>query len=199
MLGRKFKTAASSLLRPAALRLHQAGLTPNQLTLVGFVLSAASAFSFALDRPRTGALLLLAAGFLDVLDGALARATGRTSSFGAYLDSVADRYAELAVFAGMALPLYRAADGLSLSVLGAAAAGSIMVSYTRARAESIIADCQIGWMERPERLIILIVFALAANLRPAFWIIAVGANLTALHRTIYTWRELRAGRGATAP
>jgi len=167
-------------------------LRPNYLTVLGLALSALAALAFAANRVRTGGLLLLAAGAADLLDGALARVSGQVTPFGAFLDSVLDRYSDLIVLAGLALLFVRLGRLPDLLLTLATLVGSIMVSYTRARAESIGADCGVGLMERGERMICLIVGALADLLTPALWLLAIGSNLTAIQRIHHTWRATRA-------
>lgn len=191
MLARRLKPTVSELARPLSLVLRRAGLSPNVMTLLGFVLSLGTALSYGSGRLRQGGLLLLLAGLSDVLDGSLARATGTSSDFGAFLDSVTDRYSEFLIFAGLLVWLHREGDGLLEAVCLAALIGSTMVPYARARAEAIVGDCQVGLMERAERVVVLIVFSLAGTIAPALWIVAIGANLTALQRIHYTWKQTR--------
>jgi len=167
-------------------------LRPNSLTILGLALSALAAVAFAANRIRTGALLLMAAGAADLLDGALARVSGQVTPFGAFLDSVLDRYSDLIVLIGLVLLFVRLGRLPEILLTLATLVGSIMVSYTRARAESIGADCGVGVMERGERLICLIAGGLADLLTPALWLLAIGSNLTALHRIHHTWRVTRA-------
>lgn len=191
MISRRFKGVSSRLLRPAALFLQKHHIYPNHLTLMGLMLSMAAGAAFSFGRFRLGGGALILSGLSDVLDGSLARNTGTTSPFGAFIDSVADRYSEFFVFFGLVYWFYRMEETLSLLVILLAMLGSVMVSYTRARSESIIGDCQVGLMERPERLLVLIVFSLMNNIEPALWILAAGANLTALQRILHTYRKTR--------
>ena len=132
----------------------------------------------------------------DVLDGRVARLRGRETKFGAFLDSTMDRYSDMVLYMGLMI-LYARLDRTPPMVLvWVAAFGSFMTSYARARAESLIPRCTVGLLERPERLILLIVGAIADQLVPALWIIAVLSNVTALQRLVYTYLELK--RGTTA-
>jgi CDP-diacylglycerol--glycerol-3-phosphate 3-phosphatidyltransferase len=191
MLSRLCKDHVSLGLRPVAGFLSRLGVTPNVLTLLGLSFSLASGVFYGRGSMRLAGLLLLLSGLGDMMDGALARNTGTGSRFGAFIDSVADRYAEFFVFFGLLFWFYREQDRLHLVVALTALMGSVMVSYTRARAESIIGSCAVGLMERPERLVVLIAFSLLGKVMPALWILAVGANLTALRRIIHTWRMTR--------
>ena len=190
MLGR-YKAEVDRVADPVARALLGARIRPNQLTVLGLCCSAASAAAFALDRQRWGGVLLALAGACDILDGALARASGQVSPFGAFLDSVLDRYSDLLVLAGLVFLFMRVGGAVDVVATLAALVGTVMVSYTRARAESVGVECKVGLMERGERLLLLIAGALADLLVPAVWLVAVGANATALHRILHTWRATR--------
>jgi CDP-diacylglycerol--glycerol-3-phosphate 3-phosphatidyltransferase len=139
-------------------------------------------------RFRTGAVLLTLAGLFDFFDGSLARLANRVSAFGAFLDSVVDRYSDLVVLLGIVLFYHWAADTVGLLLTLVTVVGTVMVSYTKARTQSIGLTCEIGLMERPERLIVLIAGATFNVLTPAMVVLAVLTNLTALQRILYTRR-----------
>src|SRR5439155_44018 len=143
-------------------------------------------------QTRTAGLVLLVAGLLDLLDGSLARASGQVTAFGAFLDSVIDRYSDIAVMLGIVVLYARTPNPRGALVAMAGLAGSVMVSYTKARAESIGVECNVGMMERPERLICLIAGAVLDVMEPALWVLAVLANLTAVQRIVFTRRMMRA-------
>src|SRR5205823_14270624 len=124
-------------------------------------------------------------------DGSLARASGQVSTFGAFLDSVIDRYSDLVVLLGIVVLYAHMSHMRGAIVAMAGLIGSMMVSYTKARAESIGVRCTVGLMERPERMICLIAGALLDLLEPALWLLAVLSNLTALQRIAFTWRATR--------
>ncbi|HSE96578.1 MAG TPA: CDP-alcohol phosphatidyltransferase family protein [Methylomirabilota bacterium] len=190
MLGH-YKEHVDRLADPVARALVHARVRPNQLSLCGLVASCLAALTLALGYPRPGGLLLAVAGALDILDGAVARAARQTSAFGAFLDSVLDRYSDLLVLGGV-IVLFARRGAVSDLVIGLLAlAGTVMVSYTRARAESVGVECRVGIMERGERLLTLIAGALLDLLAPAMWLLAVGANATAVHRIVHTWRATR--------
>lgn len=187
MLGR-YRAEVARVADPVARGLAGLGLRPNQLTCLGLVCSAVAAGAFAADQRRAGALCLALAGALDILDGAVARISGQVSPFGAFLDSVLDRYSDLLVLTGIVILFARLgqlddAGGALLALIG-----TVMVSYTRARAESVGVDCRVGVMERGERMLVLILGGLAGLLTPAVWVVALGANATAVHRIIHTRR-----------
>ncbi len=190
MLGR-YKERVARVADPVARILLGARVRPNQLTVLGLFCSGMAAVAFATDRQRWGGLLLALAGTLDILDGSLARVSGQVSPFGAFLDSVLDRYSDMLVLAGLVvffMRFGRLPEGIAAL---AALVGTVMVSYTRARAESVGVECRVGLMERGERLLTLIAGALLDLLVPAVWVVAVGANVTAIHRILHTWRATR--------
>ncbi|MBI4637079.1 MAG: transglycosylase SLT domain-containing protein [Candidatus Rokubacteria bacterium] len=169
-------------------RLH---LRPNHLTLIGFGVSLLAAAAFVAGRTQTAGVLLFLAGLFDFFDGSLARASGQVTPFGAFLDSVIDRYSDLVVLLGIVVLFARTPHTRGALVAMAGLVGSIMVSYTRARAQSIGVTCNVGFMERPERMICLIAGAVLDLLEPALWVLAILANLTALQRIAFTWRSTR--------
>ncbi len=174
------------------------GINPNVLTFLGLVVNFGAAAFFAVGRFFTGALIIFFAGFLDMLDGQVARrqnrVTDRVTAFGAFYDSTLDRYADMALYMG--LLVYYSVSGRTPYVMLAAVAtaGSVMVSYARARAESLIPLCKVGFMERPERLVLLIIGGLFNRMGPVLWVIAVVSTITVIHRIIFTWQETKAGR-----
>jgi CDP-diacylglycerol--glycerol-3-phosphate 3-phosphatidyltransferase len=170
------------------------GVNPNSLTFLGLLVNFGAAANFAVGNFRTGALLIFFAGFLDMLDGQVARRQNRVTAFGAFYDSTLDRYADMALYMGL-LVYYSVSGRTQYVVLAAVAtAGSVMVSYARARAESLIPQCKVGFMERPERLVLLIIGGLFTRMGPVLWAIAFLSTITVIHRIVYTWQETRAGR-----
>jgi CDP-diacylglycerol--glycerol-3-phosphate 3-phosphatidyltransferase len=170
------------------------GINPNLLTFLGLVVNFGAAISFAVGNFRTGAAIIFFAGFLDMLDGQVARRQNRVTAFGAFYDSTLDRYADMALYMG--LLVYYSVNGRTAYVVLAAVAtaGSVMVSYARARAESLIPLCKVGFMERPERLVLLIIGGTFNRMGPVLWVIAVISTITVIHRIFYTWQETKAGR-----
>jgi CDP-diacylglycerol--glycerol-3-phosphate 3-phosphatidyltransferase len=124
-----------------------------------------------------------------MVDGRVARATSQVTRFGGFFDSVVDRYSDLALYMGL-LVYYASINRFFYIVLTAVVmTGSVMVSYTRARAENTIPKCKVGFLERPERIVLIIIGALFGRMAAVLWVIAVLSNLTVIHRMIYTWRE----------
>lgn len=170
------------------------GIEPNLLTFLGLLVNFGAAATFAVGNFRAGAIIVFIAGFLDMLDGQVARRQNRVTPFGAFYDSTLDRYADMALYMGL-LVYYSVSGRTPYVVLAAVAtAGSVMVSYSRARAESLIPLCKVGFMERPERMVLLIIGGTFNRMGPVLWVIAVVSTITVIHRIVYTWQETRAGR-----
>ena len=185
-----YKTPLSRLGDPVARVLLRARVRPNHLTVVGLGVSIVAACAMAQGRLRLAAVLLAVAGLCDFFDGALARLANSVSAFGAFLDSVVDRYSDLTVLLGVVLYYERSGDTSGVCLTLVTLVGTIMVSYTKARAQSIGVSCEIGLMERPERLIVLIAGAVFNLLTPAMIVLAILTNLTALQRILYTRRAV---------
>jgi len=185
---------AGWLLRHVVTGLAATRLTPNTFTFCALGVNACAAALFAMGLFRWAAAALFLAAFLDMADGQVARRVGQVTAFGAFLDSTLDRYSDLGLYMGLVV-YYTLIGRNSYMILAAVAmASSFMVSYSRARAESLIPSCKVGFMERPERLVLLILGGTCNRMAPALWAIATISTLTVIHRVVYTWRELRAGR-----
>jgi CDP-diacylglycerol--glycerol-3-phosphate 3-phosphatidyltransferase len=164
---------------------------PNVLTFIGLVINGAAAALLASGRFRTAGIVIISAAIFDMVDGRVARETNRVTRFGGFFDSVLDRYSDLVLLMGL-LVYYASIDRFFYVVLTAVVmTGSVMVSYTRARAECTIPRCKVGFMERPERIVLLIIGAMFNRMAQVLWVIAVLSNVTVIHRMIYTWQEAR--------
>jgi CDP-diacylglycerol--glycerol-3-phosphate 3-phosphatidyltransferase len=164
---------------------------PNVLTFLGLVINTWAAFLFAAGNFRWAGVVVILAGLFDMVDGRVARETNRVTRFGGFFDSVLDRYSDLALFMGL-LVYYASINRFFYIVLTAIVmTGSVMVSYTRARAECTIPKCKVGFLERPERVVLIIIGALFDRMAPVLWVIAVLSNLTVVHRMTYTWQEAK--------
>ncbi|HEX9420508.1 MAG TPA: CDP-alcohol phosphatidyltransferase family protein [Methylomirabilota bacterium] len=190
MLGH-YKAPLHRLFDPVARLLLRMGARPNHLTVLGLGVSVTAAYVFSVGRLRWGAALLAVAGLCDFFDGAVARLAGSDSDYGAFLDSVVDRYSDVAVLFGILVYYQQRADTVGSALTMATLAGTIMTSYTKARAQSIGVRCDIGVVERPERLIALIAGAAFHLLTPIMALLAVLTNVTAIQRIIYTRRIAR--------
>jgi CDP-diacylglycerol--glycerol-3-phosphate 3-phosphatidyltransferase len=164
---------------------------PNVLTAIGLLINIWAAFLLAAGRFQAAALVVIGAGVFDMVDGRVARETNRVTRFGGFFDSVLDRYSDCALLVGL-LVWYGSINRPFYVVLTAIAmAASVMISYTRARAENSIPMCKVGFMERPERVVLVIIGALFDVMAPVLWVIAVLGNLTVVHRMIFTWQEAK--------
>src|SRR6202451_2908205 len=164
---------------------------PNVLTFLGLVINIVAAVLLAAGRFRAAGFVIIGAGLFDMVDGRVARETNRVTRFGGFFDSVLDRYSDLALLVGL-LVWYGSINRPFYVVLTAVAmSGCVMVSYTRARAENSIPTCKVGFTERPERVGLMIIGALFDRMPQVLWVIAVLANLTVVHRMIFTWQEAK--------
>lgn len=169
-------------------------ISPNLLTVASLVPTVFAAYALAQGRFVTAGLWVIAAGFFDVIDGAVARALNRMTPFGAVLDSVTDRASDAFIYVGAALYFYRIdAPGYVLLTM-VALTGALMVSYTRARAENTVLDCKVGFAERGERLVLLLLALFFNKLGAGMWMLAGLSWLTTIQRLIHTHRALAAGQ-----
>jgi CDP-diacylglycerol--glycerol-3-phosphate 3-phosphatidyltransferase len=172
-------------------------ISPNVLTFIGLVINigAALLFGFASadnNQPRLflyAGLVIIGAGIFDMVDGRVARATNQVTMFGAFFDSVIDRYSDVALFFGLLVYYARANRFFYVVLVAFVMVSSVMVSYTRARAESLIPLCKVGFMERPERIVLVIIGALFNRMAPVLWVIAVLSLITVIHRIRYTYEQ----------
>jgi len=192
---------SKGVLDPVARFLLDLGLRPNTITLLGLAGNALGAFFLARGDFLTGGLLVLIMGPIDALDGAMARLRGESSDFGAFVDSVTDRYSELFIYGGLLLHFVRTGQALVTALTFAAAAGSVLVSYVKARAESLGYEARGGLLTRFERYLVLAPallvtgFGWAPAVPIGVGVVAVLANLTALQRIHIVRRQAR--RAAT--
>jgi CDP-diacylglycerol--glycerol-3-phosphate 3-phosphatidyltransferase len=164
---------------------------PNVLTFIGLLINVWAAFLFAAGKFRWAGVVVIGAGLFDMVDGRVARETNRVTKFGGFFDSVLDRYSDLGLLVGL-LVYYASINRFFYVVLTAIVmTGTVMVSYTRARAENTIPKCKVGFLERPERVVLIIIGALFNRMAQVLWVIAVLSNITVIHRMIYTWQETR--------
>ena len=197
-----------AILDPLISLLVRKRVHPNVLSSIGFVITMCSAFAFGYNHIRTAGVLILLGGAFDLFDGRVARATGLASKFGAFYDSTLDRISEIAVYVGL-LSLYNTyhpqlGDVGTIYAIMLAMAGSLMISYTRARAEALGIDCKVGLMQRGERVVMIGLAALIfgggdSGLASRVVLIAVAilTNLTAFHRIIWVYQHTREPKGKT--
>ncbi|HRU81993.1 MAG TPA: archaetidylinositol phosphate synthase [Candidatus Methanomethylicus sp.] len=183
----KLRSRIGGALNPLASAIARSGISPNAITLMGFLVCLASAYLFYTAEPLWGGMALLLSGF-DIIDGAVARASGKVSRWGGVLDSTLDRYSDLAVLAAILLA------GLCDPIAGAAALiGSVMVSYVRAKGElESVKMSSVGLMERAERIVVLAAAAVAGYTWAGVIVLAVLTQFTVLQRLYHIWKSLRA-------
>jgi len=167
------------------------GVNPNFLTFIGFGINLLAAYLFAYGYFRWAGLTIILAGIFDMADGRVARLEGRVTPFGGFFDSVMDRYSDLCLLIGLLIYYGRINRFLYVSLVAVAMIGSVMVSYSRARAENVIPSCKVGFLERPERVVLIIIGALFDRMAPVLWLIAVLSNVTVIHRIAFTRHEAR--------
>jgi len=180
------------VLDPIGAFLNKLGIMPNTVTILGLVGHALGAFFLMRGDMLTGGLIILALAPVDALDGTMARLRGEPSDFGGFVDSVTDRYSELLIFLGLTVFYTQQAEWLSCVVIYLAAAGSIMVSYARARAEALGYQAKVGILTRLERYVVLVPSLVFNRPMIGVWIIAIMANFTALQRILYVRKQAHA-------
>ena len=166
------------------------GIHPNVLTLIGVLINIGAGFALAHDHFKLGGVIMIVANIFDFIDGKVAHITGKQSAFGAFWDSTLDRFSDLALFTGL-IWLYSTLgrhDYVLITTLTLIFA--TMTSYARARAESLVPKCKVGFMERPERIVLFMIGAFTNRMAAVLWVILVLSILTVADRIFYTWREL---------
>lgn len=187
VIGLIFGAAIKYIVRWLAL----AKIHPNVLTFIGLVINIWAAWLFSQGKFFWAGVVVIGAGVFDMVDGRVARETGQVTRFGGFFDSVIDRYSDLALFMGL-LVYYASINRFFYIVLTAIVmAGAVMTSYTRSRAENVIPSCKVGFLERPERVVLIIIGALFDRMAAVLWVLAVLSNWTVIHRMIHTWDETR--------
>lgn len=176
-------------------------ISPNVLTSLGLVINIVAAIFFGYANAQNhvrmflyAGLVIICAGIFDMVDGRVARATGQVTTFGGFFDSVIDRYSDVALFFGLLVYYARANRFFYLVLVAIVMVSSVLVSYTRARAESLIGSCKVGFMERPERVVLVIIGALFDKwhaMAAVLWVLAVISTITIIHRIVYTYQQTR--------
>lgn len=164
---------------------------PNVLTFIGLLINVWAAVLLATGQFLSAGFVIIGAGLFDMVDGRVARETNQVTKFGAFFDSVLDRYSDLGLLIGL-LVWYGSIGRSSYVVLTAVAMiASVMISYSRARAENLIPQCKVGFLERPERVVLIIIGAVFDRMAPVLWVLAVLGNITVIHRMIFTFQETK--------
>jgi CDP-diacylglycerol---glycerol-3-phosphate 3-phosphatidyltransferase len=210
MFGASIGRGAQRIIDAMVRWLAHGHINPNILTVIGVALNVGCGLLFGLGRFFSAGIVLIIANLFDMLDGQVARLSGRVTRFGGFLDSSLDRLSDMVIFVGIMVFYARDTEfhsTLNVFLAGAALMGSVMVSYASARAESLIPKCDVGFLRRPERIVLFIIGALSthpgstnffANRMPAvLWVLAVGSYWTFAHRMYHTWRELTKAEAKT--
>ena len=189
------KTIAYRFTEPVVRLLARTAITPSTITWFGFLLALGAAALIITGHPFAAGLMVLIAGFFDILDGALARYTNRATRFGAILDSTVDRLSEAVVLLGILVLFAREQLIAQTLLVGVALLGSLLVSYIRARAEALGLECQVGVFTRAERVIVLalglLLNQIAYALVIALGIVAVFSFITVIQRLLYVWQQTK--------
>ena len=188
-LSDRARVAFKGVLDPIGAFFNRLGIFPNTMTLLGLAGNVVGAVLIALGYLTVGGIVVLAMGLVDTLDGTMARLRGMPSEFGAFVDSVTDRYSELFIFGGLLYYFLNKGDWLSVLAIYIAASGSVMVSYVRARAASVGMDTKIGFLGRFERYLVLSPTLILRIPMVGVWIIAIFANITAIQRILDVRRQ----------
>jgi phosphatidylglycerophosphate synthase len=191
MVTRKIGETLKHALDAVVMAFAASGINPNFLTFIGFSINLLAAYLFAYGYFRWAGATIILAGVFDMTDGRVARLANRVTPFGGFYDSVMDRYSDLCLLIGLLIYYGRINRYFYVSLVAVAMIGAVMTSYTRARAENLIPSCKVGFLERPERVVMIIIGALANRMAPVLWLIAVLSHLTVIHRIAYTRQEAR--------
>lgn len=209
MFGASIGRGAGRIISAMVQGLARRRINPNVLTVTGVSINVLCGLMFGLGHFFWAGVVLIVANLFDMLDGQVARLTNQVTRFGGFLDSTLDRISDMAAFVGLMLFYARDTEfhsTLNVLLAGLAMVGSVLVSYASARAESLIPKCDVGFLRRPERVVLLIIGALSthpssdslfANRMPAvLWILAVGSFWTFAYRVYHTWSELNRAAAA---
>lgn len=189
MISNRIGQGARVILRGIIATLIFFRIKPNHLTFLGFLVSIVVAYYYAMGQFVFGGITLIVAGLFDMTDGLVARKLDAATQFGAFFDSIMDRYSDLIMYLGLVI-YYGRHDRINYVVLvGICMMGSVLTSYARARAECFIEKCKVGFLERPERIVLLLIGSFYF-MDPVLWVIAFFSNLTVVHRILYTRAEI---------
>jgi CDP-diacylglycerol--glycerol-3-phosphate 3-phosphatidyltransferase len=203
MFGASIGRAGQRIIDAMVRWLARGHINPNILTFVGVAINVGSGLLFGFGKFFWAGIVLIVANLFDMLDGQVARLSGRVTSFGGFLDSSLDRLSDMVVFVGLMVFYARAIEyhsTLNVFLAGAGLMGSVMVSYASARAESMIPKCDVGFLRRPERVVLFIIGALSSvpgsdnrfayRMPAVLWVLAIGSYWTFAHRMYHTWKEV---------
>lgn len=194
MIDARAREALDGVQRVAGRALARLGFSPGAVTVLGVAVTGAGAYAILRGAFWQAGLVLILGGVTDFLDGAVARATGRSSVAGAFLDSVCDRLSDGLVYSAIVWVYLSDGDEITAGVALAAFVGAQLTSYVRAKAESLGFDCKVGFMERAERVVLIIAGLVFGILPWILWILAIGSAVTVAQRFVHVWRQAR-GQG----
>ncbi len=175
------------------------GINPNLLTFIGVVVNITAAWLLGIGYFWSAGFVMLAANIFDYIDGKVARARERETPFGAFWDSVMDRFSDITLFIGLIYLYTKAGSVRYVIITSLAMMFSVMTSYTRARAESLIEKCKVGFMERPERIVLFMIGAFTNRMAGVMWVILILSIVTVADRIYFTWRELNGVKESPKP
>lgn len=185
----RMRVVFKGVLDPVGAFFNRLGILPNTMTLIGLAGTVVGAILLAMGKITVGGIVIMFMGLVDSLDGTMARLRGMPSDFGAFVDSVTDRYSELAIYGGLLYYFLQKGDAIPILGVYLAASGSVLVSYIRARAASLGMDTKVGFLGRFERYLVLAPSLILSIPMVGVWIIAVLANITAIQRIIDVRRQ----------
>lgn len=188
MITRLLRRYTMWITEPIARFFIRLGASPNDVTILGLLMIVGAATLLALGHLQLAGFLMLIGAGADGVDGVMARLQDRSTQFGAFLDSTLDRYSEAVTLLGLFIYFLRLGDSEALVLLYVAIVGSLLVSYTRARAESVGLECQKGFLTRVERVVLLITALIVGQVRIGLWLLAILSQITALQRIYVVWR-----------
>jgi CDP-diacylglycerol--glycerol-3-phosphate 3-phosphatidyltransferase len=204
MIGEAIGAGAKRILDAIVRTIARSRVSPNALTFFGLLINIGCGVLYGYGMFVEAGILLILAALFDMLDGRVARLRGEVTRFGAFFDSVLDRYSDIVVYVGIMIFYARetaAHSTLMVALTGLALVGSVLVSYSRARAESLNIACKVGFLERPERMVLLIIGSLTSTgntsspflykMPQVLWVLVILSHWTVVHRIYHTWRELR--------
>ena len=184
MLSEKFGHALDKPLGKLARKIP---VSPDSLSIAGFIITVFACYILSFDL-LSGGILILVGALFDVLDGIVARTQNKVTRFGAFLDSVLDRYSDAIMLLAIAYYMGKVSNATGVMLSLGTLVGSFLISYSRARAEGIGEECTYGLMERPERIILISLGTISDFIIPALWILAVLTNFTVMQRIYYVWK-----------
>ena len=204
MISEAIGTGGNRIIGAIVRGVSRSRISPNALTFIGLLINIGCGLLYGYGMFFKAGLLMILANVFDMLDGQVARLRGRVTRFGGFFDSVMDRYSDIIVYVGIMVFYARDTEKhstLLVTLTGLALVGSVMVSYSRARAESLDIACKVGFLERPERVVLLIIGSLTEigpvsnpflhKMPQVLWVLAILSHWTVVHRIYHTWRELR--------